>query len=82
MNLVPLHYLLQPIKRHMIQVRLVVLKLQGNYPAITTTDPVTYGKHNVRFDCMPGARINDFLSGQVLGNFLEALIPYVSCFLC
>ena len=51
---------------------------QGNYPAITTTDPVTYGKHNVRFDCMPGARINDFLSGQVLGNFLEALIQQAS----
>ena len=47
---------------------------QGNYPAITTTEPVYYGKHSVRFDCMPGATIYDFTSDKPLGQFLDNLV--------
>ena len=48
---------------------------QGNYPAITNYDnPVPYGKHNVRFDCMPGATIYDFTSDKSLGQILDNLV--------
>ena len=44
------------------------------YDLVTTDHPVYYGKHSVRFDCIPGARIYDFKSGTLLGNFLEKLL--------
>ncbi len=44
------------------------------YDLVTTDHPVYYGKHTVRFDCKPGARIYDFKSGTLLGNFLEKLL--------
>ena len=44
------------------------------YPLVTIDHPVYYGKHTVRFDCKPGARIYDFKPNTELGNFLENLL--------